>query len=417
MAKASLRYSYTQVIFPSVMVRYPSQIAVSEGRRGAESTFRPLASCRAASYCEWLRALLSADDVASSGLIVGATPCENCSDRIEDLKVNERKIAFYYAWSRPKEVGAPLVCLENRFPALFESRRLLWPRLDDYADAERFDQGIGGFLDHVLTANFNAFLDEAERLTGSPVLQIERSNAKGQETRLNEALLDEIDTLIVISFDSKPTEQQVSVRETAAVRAFLDHPDHMVFVCPHHDVGAVGLVSHTEQLRIQEVQFLHHGDRTIPPQQQFGGFGRSLLAGLGVPVENRFGLRPAAGLDGEPAPLDIDRTRDRFGLLKGVTTFNLHPHLPHYERIGESQSKLEVLARQFIDLQAPSHPFVDQGNTTFDALLQSGSGVFAGQLFVCDATLWMGVAGGLDSLRRLWSNIVRRPTRDANAIT
>ena len=40
--------------------------------------------------------------------------------------------------------------------------------------------------------------------------------------------------------------------------------------------------------------FLHHGDKTIPPQQRFGGFARSHLAGLGVPVENRFGLHPAA---------------------------------------------------------------------------------------------------------------------------
>ncbi|WP_245412163.1 hypothetical protein [Methylocella silvestris] len=37
-----------------------------------------------------------------------------------------RRVALYYAWSRPGETGAPLSIIENRFPALFESRRMLW---------------------------------------------------------------------------------------------------------------------------------------------------------------------------------------------------------------------------------------------------------------------------------------------------
>ena len=58
-------------------------------------------------------------------------------------------------------------------------------------------------------------------------------------------------------------------------------------------------------MRLQEADFRHHGDKMIPPQQRFGGFGRSLLAGLGVPVENRFGLHPAAEPDGSPSPIEI----------------------------------------------------------------------------------------------------------------
>jgi hypothetical protein len=40
----------------------------------------------------------------------------------------QRKLAFYYAWSRQGETGAPLPVIGNRFPALFESRRMLYPR-------------------------------------------------------------------------------------------------------------------------------------------------------------------------------------------------------------------------------------------------------------------------------------------------
>jgi hypothetical protein len=70
---------------------------------------------------------------------------------------------------------------------------------------------------------------------------------------------------------------------------------------------------------------------------------------------------------------------------------------------------LDVLVRQRVDLTAPPHPFVTSGHLTFDALLQSRPGVFAGALLVGDATLWSSTAGGVDSLRRLWRNVVGRP--------
>lgn len=59
-----------------------------------------------------------------------------------------RKVVVYYAWSRPGEVGAPLEVVEDRFPTLFESRRMQYPRFEEFSDPARFNQGIGGFLDH-----------------------------------------------------------------------------------------------------------------------------------------------------------------------------------------------------------------------------------------------------------------------------
>jgi len=193
------------------------------------------------------------------------------------------------------------------------------------------------------------------------------------------------------------------------VRAFLAKPGNLLVVSPHHDIGRAEGLSSPDRLRRQQAEFLHHGDKTIPPQQGFGGFGRSLLAGLGVPVENRFGLRPAAEPDGSPTPIEIVSGLDRSRLLERVTTFDLHPHLPHFERLGDAASKMDVLARQRIDLTAPPHPFTHGGRSTFDALLHSGIGVFTGDVLVGDATLWSSTAGGLDSLRRLWANIVQRP--------
>lgn len=323
-----------------------------------------------------------------------------------------RKVLVYYAWSRPGETGAPLEVIENRFPTLFESRRMGYPRFEEFSDPARFDQSVAGFLDHIMKQNFSAFVGLAEASTARPVAEIERVADDGRLTMLDAAAIGEADTLVVISFDSFRTGQQADSAEIEAVRAFLAQPDHLIFVCPHHDIGDVpDDLPHDERLQRQLADFLHHGDKTIPPQQQFGKFARSLLAGLGVPVENRYGLHPAAEADGSPSPIEVETALDRLRLLQGVHTFNLHPHLPQLERIGEAATKLDVLVRQRINLTAPPHPFA-KDHATFDALLQSRPGTFAGSLLVSDATLWSSTAGGVDSLRQLWTNVVERPRRD-----
>jgi hypothetical protein len=316
-----------------------------------------------------------------------------------------RKVGLYFAWSRLDEVAAPLGVLENRFPALFELRRMFWPHFEQFADPTKFDQGVGGFLDNIQLANFKLFADSAASWTGNPVRRAERRTDAGL-CALDDEFLDGVDTLVIISFDSSRTEQQASEAEIGAIRSFLDDPDHTLFVCPHHDIGDTDGLPEGERLARQELEFHHHGDPAIPATQRFGDFGISLLAGLGLPVRNRFGLRPAKLKDGSPAPLEIAAELDRAGLLEGVTTFNLHPHLPHFERLGDSVAKLDVLARQPIDLGAAPHPFTAGGRRDFDALLQTKPDVFPGRLLICDTTTWSSTAGGGDSLQRFWRNVV-----------
>jgi hypothetical protein len=233
----------------------------------------------------------------------------------------------------------------------------------------------------------------------------------GIETPLDEALLADVDTIVVISFDSFRAAQVAAEMEVEAIRQFLDNPDHLIFVCPHHDIGEIADAAGQDREQRQIAEHRHHGDPAIPPRQGFGGFARTLLAGLGVPIENRFGLRPAANSDGTPAPAEIDRGLDSLNLLRGVESFNLHPHLPQLEPIGPATDRMEVLARQAIDPEAPPHPFTQDGRSTFDALLQSGPKTFAGKLLVSDTTLFSSNAGGVENLRQLWSNIFLRPRR------
>ena len=330
--------------------------------------------------------------------------------------MSDRQLLLYFAWSRPGEIQAPLTVIDDRFPALFELRRLFYPNYERLADPAHVDQGIAGFLDNVQKPNFLAFAEQAKAQTGRQVLMVERVADDGATILLDDAMLAGVDTVVVISFDSLRTGQTAHEAEIGAVQRFLNHPDHLIFVCPHHDIGEASDASALARPARQSAEHLHHGDRGIPPRQGFGGFARTLLAGLGAPVENRFGLRPATAADGSPAPIDADRSLDDLGLLEGVETFNLHPHLPQLERLGDSMARMQVLARQRIDLSAPPHPFIQNGRDRFDALLQSSPDAFAGRLLVCDTTLFSSTTGGLDSLRRLWANILQRPGRFAECV-
>ncbi len=319
-----------------------------------------------------------------------------------------RRILLYFAWSRPAEASAPLTVIDDRFPAVFELRRLFYPKFEALAGRDDVDPGIGGFLDHIQKPNFAAFAEQAEMTTGNAVVQTERVTDDGVRTLLDDALIGDADTIVVISYDTFRTHQAATEAEVQAIKRFLANPDHLIFVCPHHDIGeATGGADPGHERQIAE--HLHHGDPAVPPRQGFGGFARTLLAGLGVPVENRYGLRPATTADGAPAPVEIDRRRDVLGLLDGVEAFNLHPHLPQLERIGPSVGLMDVLARQAIDPAAPPFPFSQDSRSTFDALLQSRPGVFAGKLLVCDTTMFSSTAGGIDNLRRVWSNMLLRP--------
>ena len=316
-------------------------------------------------------------------------------------------IVMYFPWSRPVEEGAPLGDLNNRFGALFELRRLQWPKYEDFANIEHFNQGIAGFFDNVLMQNYFLFREDMRVRSGNVVRIVERCASDGKVTLLDGDILECIDILIIVSFDSQRTGQYPDESELTAIRKFLDDPRHTLFICPHHDIGNVEGVPSNVMLARQLVEYHHHGDLGIPAQQRLGGFAKSLLRDLGVPVSNQFGLRPAKMPDGSAAPIKINTQADRFNLLRGVRTFHLHPHLPHLEMLDDSPDKLDVLVEQSIDLEAPPHPFVMQSRKTFDALLQSKPNIFGGRLLVCDATLWTSTNGGMGSLRQFWTNVAR----------
>jgi hypothetical protein len=104
---------------------------------------------------------------------------------------------------------------------------------------------------------------------------------------MDERILSDTDTLMVFGLDHMVTEQEASQEEIAALRSFLKREGTCLILGPHHDVGVSG------DLKERQMEYAHHGDPLVPRQQRFGKYTRSVMKGLGVPVENRYGLRPA----------------------------------------------------------------------------------------------------------------------------
>ena len=127
---------------------------------------------------------------------------------------------------------------------------------------------------------------------------------------------------------------------------------------------------------------------------------------LDVPVYNKWGLRPAV-VDGtnEIAPLSGFRDLDMLRLLDNVTTFNFHPHLPHYELTTEESDSVRVLGRQRVDPNRP-HPFAAAGNTEFNALIwMPPIGERASDIVLVESTNFTTLFGDTDSLRNFWHNL------------
>ncbi|KLI07123.1 hypothetical protein ACT17_05725 [Mycolicibacterium conceptionense] len=311
-----------------------------------------------------------------------------------------RRITIYWTWSYPWEAQRSPAALENRFSTMTEVRNALWPAYEtpDYSEAA-FLQGIAGTLE-LFHRSTLAFQELAGEVTGHPVAVFQRIDQAGYRLPIDERVLDDCDTLMVFGLDHILSQQEADLAEVTAIRRWLQRGGTCLLLAPHHDVGD------TDDYARRQVEYLHHGDPLVPRQQRFGQYTRSLMAALDVPVHNTWGLRPAVVTGTtEIAPLTTVRDLDSLGLLTDVTTFNFHPHLPHYELAAPESEALRVLGRQLVDPSRP-HPFTEAGNTAFNALIwMPPSGDRAGDIVLVDSTNFTTLFGGTDSLRQFWNNL------------
>lgn len=312
-----------------------------------------------------------------------------------------RRVSVYISWSYPGEANREVTVLDNRYSTMTEVRRVLWPNYETprFADPVQFHQGIAGSLELFFWA-WVRFQQVVREVTGHGVPVFQRVDQAGFRLPLDERVLADADTLLIFGLDHMVTEQEASTEEIEAVRDFLKREGTCVIIGPHHDVGA------SPEMQERAMEYAHHGDALVPRQQRFGRYTRSLMQGLGIPVENRYGLRPAVMSEsGRIAPLTVMRDLDTRGWLAGVTNFNFHQHLPHYAVTGEAPGAIHVLARQPIDTSKP-HPFTLAGNHEFNALVwMPPRGDRGGDVLVADSTIFSTLFGHDESLERFWRNI------------
>ena len=312
----------------------------------------------------------------------------------------KRRISIYWTWSYPWESQRDLTELDNRFSPMTEVRRVAWPEYEKPEwSAAQFLQGIAGTLElfHRSSLSFQTVAGET---TGHPVAVFQRIDQAGYRLPIDERVLADADTLLVFGLDHIVSEQEAAPEEIAAIREWLKREGTCLLLAPHHDVGF------SSDLKQRQMEYRHHRDPLVPRQQRFGQYTRSLMKGLGVPAHNAYGLRPALVKDTkEIAPLTAFRDLDTLGLLKNVPTFNLHPHLPHYEVTAPNGKTVQVLARQPIDLERP-HAFTEAGNREFNCLLwMPPSEERAGDILLVDSTHFMTLFGGTESLENFWRNL------------
>jgi hypothetical protein len=311
-----------------------------------------------------------------------------------------RRISIYWAWSYPWEAQRDPAEIYNRFSTMTEVRNVTWPAYEtpDY-DKDHFLQGIAGTLElfHRSTLDFQQLAGQA---TGHPVAIFQRIDQAGFTLPIDERILADTDTLMVFGLDHLLAEQQAAPEESEAIGEWLQREGTCLLLAPHHDVGF------TDDNAQRQIEYEHHRDPLVPRQQRFGQYTRSLMKALDVPVHNIWGLRPAVvDSTNQIAPVTAFPDLDTPRLLDQVTTFNFHPHLPHYELTAPESDSLRVLARQRVDLTRP-HPFTTAGNTEFNTLIwMPPTGPRAGDILLIDSTNFTTLFGGTDSLKHLWHNI------------
>ena len=92
---------------------------------------------------------------------------------------------------------------------------------------------------------------------------------------------------MVFGLDHLVSELEAAPEEVAAIREWLKREGTCLLLGPHRDVGF------TTNMEQRQMEYAHHGGELVPHQQRFGQYTRSIMKALGVPVMNRFGLRPA----------------------------------------------------------------------------------------------------------------------------
>ena len=200
----------------------------------------------------------------------------------------KRRFSIYWTWSYPWEAnrdtdraGQSLLDDDRGPPGRLAELRGHRVGQDELPPGHRRHAGAVPPLHPELPA------DRRRERPGQPVAVYQRIDQAGYRLPIDERILADTDTLMVFGLDHLVSEQEAEQEEIEAIRNWLEREGTCLLLAPHHDVGF------TDDMKQRQMEYKHHGDELVPRQQRFGQYTRSLMKGLGVPVLNQFGLRPA----------------------------------------------------------------------------------------------------------------------------
>src|SRR5262249_12407061 len=153
------------------------------------------------------------------------------------------------------------------------------------------------------------FQQLTQETTGHPVAVFQRIDQAGFKLPIDERILADTDTLLVFGLDHLVGEEEALPEEIVAIQKWLKREATGSLRGRHQDVGF------QNDLKERQMEYRHHRDALVPRQQRFSQYTRSLMKGLGIPVWNEWGLRPAV-IKGtkEITPLTAFRDLDEKGL-------------------------------------------------------------------------------------------------------
>jgi len=129
-------------------------------------------------------------------------------------QAGRRRFTVYISWNYPAEAGANVADLDNRFITALEARRQAWPKLEVLSSG---DQGIAAQMDHGIVDAFIPFRKAIGEATGHEVPQLQRVDKTGNLQLLDERVLADTDTLMIISLDHQAINQKAIQRRKQSV--------------------------------------------------------------------------------------------------------------------------------------------------------------------------------------------------------
>src|SRR6185437_1899773 len=148
-----------------------------------------------------------------------------------------RRVSMYVSWSYPAEAGRELYELNNRYSTMWEVRRSAYPKYEEMAgNPQTYVQGIDGTLE-LFKRDWEPFREHVSELSEHPVPYIERIDPGGHIFTIDDRMLEDVDTLLLLSLDHQLTKQSPTQEEINAIQRWLRKDGTRLILCPHHEVG------------------------------------------------------------------------------------------------------------------------------------------------------------------------------------